>query len=529
MLGRGKMNRKGSWLWLVGVLCGVWFTAASVVPAEEPLRVKEKLNKVEKNNGIDFNDEQATQPGTVDVSKDQKYLTLTKTFKPPNDKWKFKPFDKTTIHVDIWKSPESTSLDRVIDNELEVQIRGVFHMPKNVGTYPLRGEGNLQPPASGGGGGPATDTEWHWAAMVLDAKVDLAICNGQSGAEVPEDKEESVGAFTVANLNNTDGDGKVDNVDDEVKATANGRDEVDLMRLILRKPEPDLGGKVTLKIVSGKVTLWKLPTKPKASEEKDREFDTSKLPLELWVEATDVSAKVRDIEIQMEYKGIMDTVRATAVWAEVTSVLHDKGDDFSKFSDLTTPPNNWFADSQLGNHIGLRPIDDKGIRNVILIQYTVLPNGIERCFSVKFDISRRRHEIAKLTDSYGQDYENAFVFSEMHEEPNDDGIEYDESTAPTSEGHLYVIDAPGLNELRVDWEKFSLRSTFQEFMRVSFDGDAPAGNQLLGSICSSYFDWNSFLTIRRDASKRPSWFRCNVEGKEEHAEGGVNQIGPTEE
>ena len=87
-------------------------------------------------------------------------------------------------------------------------------------------------------------------------KVDMDIANGQGGSLIDEDNEETPGAFTVANLNDTDGDGTVDKDDSDVSATANGRDEVDLMMLVLRKPEPDLGDKVKFKVVSGDVKIW---------------------------------------------------------------------------------------------------------------------------------------------------------------------------------------------------------------------------------------------------------------------------------
>ena len=89
-------------------------------------------------------------------------------------------------------------------------------------------------------------------------KVDLKIYNGQNAINpVADEKEETVGAFTVANLNDTDGDGVIDNVDNDVTATARGRNEVDLMKIIFNKPEPkDLKGKLRIRIVSGNVKIW---------------------------------------------------------------------------------------------------------------------------------------------------------------------------------------------------------------------------------------------------------------------------------
>ncbi len=176
-----------------------------------------------------------------------------------------------------------------------------------------------------------TDTD---TVTVLD-KVDLDIYHGQNGSLVPDDGEESGGATTVANLNDTDGDGRTDKDDTIVKkalttltasasqgattVTVNsvygyhvsdkiaistiwgsegeartiqsintetkvitltealsrayisdsevyhaGRDEIDLMKLILRKPGPNLGGNVTLKVVSGNVKIWENSNKAPA-------------------------------------------------------------------------------------------------------------------------------------------------------------------------------------------------------------------------------------------------------------------------
>jgi hypothetical protein len=39
---------------------------------------------------------------------------------------------------------------------------------------------------------------------------------------------------------------------------------------------------------------------------------------ELWVEARAFSANLRDVVIEMEYGGAKETVKATAIWAELT-------------------------------------------------------------------------------------------------------------------------------------------------------------------------------------------------------------------
>jgi hypothetical protein len=168
-----------------------------------------------------------------------------------------------------------------------------------------------------------------------DVTIDLDIHNGQAGPEVAEDKEETVGAFTVTNLNDTDGDGKVDAGDDdkEVKATPNGRDEMDLMQLVLRKPVPDLGGKAVLKVVSGDVKFWEKSTKE--TEITDREFATANLPRTVWVEVRAPSNALRDIVIELQYKECKDTVKATGIWVEKTRFRNDTDAGVDTPSNLT--------------------------------------------------------------------------------------------------------------------------------------------------------------------------------------------------
>jgi hypothetical protein len=90
--------------------------------------------------------------------------------------------------------------------------------------------------------------------------VNLTIFDGQFGAAVSEAEEETRGAFTVANLNDTDGDGIPDSKESFiVPANSNeGRHEVDLMKLVIEKPanmEPDT--EATLEITSHNALLWK--------------------------------------------------------------------------------------------------------------------------------------------------------------------------------------------------------------------------------------------------------------------------------
>jgi len=228
---------------------------------------------------------------------------------------------------------------------------------------------------------------------VTVVSVDLDIYHGQSGAMLLEGKEDDKhGAVTVANLNDTDGDGRADKDDDYVMeaevalsaaaakdATAitvgsvvgyaagdqigirrqdnssgelrtiqsinantitlteglgqayaindrvyhPGENERDLMALTLRKPSPALGGDVTL-TVTGAAKIWVYALKWTPVELTNNKkvwamADLLATGTTVWVEATEASSSLRDIELEWEYKGLKDIVKATALWVEKTT------------------------------------------------------------------------------------------------------------------------------------------------------------------------------------------------------------------
>ena len=178
--------------------------------------------------------------------------------------------------------------------------------------------------------------------------IDMTIFNGlfdwltqtpwSGGQPIAEDREVRIGAVTVANLNNTDGDyladgttERIDVEDDDVRPVNNsvvGRNEIDLMRLVIKKSAdltPTPANPIQLKQISGHVKLWWKPNKDSLVVMTNNEFafdqnndflgDTMTV---MYIEATSKSAAVRDIEFQLAYKTQRDTVKATAIWAEQT-------------------------------------------------------------------------------------------------------------------------------------------------------------------------------------------------------------------
>jgi hypothetical protein len=339
-------------------------------------------------------------------------------------------------------------------------------------------------------------------AKVTVLKVDLGIANGQGGSLLDEDKEETPGAFTVANLNDTDGDATIDKDDGDVSATANGTDEVDLMRILLHKPEPDLGDKVKLKVVSGDVKIWQQSKKVTQVTLTGGavEFNTSDLDKTLWVEARSKSGALRDIALELEYKGCKDAVKATGVWGDTTQSIHNTGDTYTIWTDITTPPKDRL--DYFGGAIGLRPIDAKGVRNVIAVQFTVYPSGIGNETGVKFDLTRRKHRGSWYQDGANPVQADIVTWPTQNEEANDDPIpEIDESSSPTATDHMYVEDVPGLgSDVRfADW--FIYRGNFQEYLRVRFDNVKPSGNTLEGSRCSPNYQWHGRHKLVPDGTK----------------------------
>ena len=163
--------------------------------------------------------------------------------------------------------------------------------------------------SGGGGGNGNTET----------GPVDLVIYNGQGGEAVPAAKEETVGAFTVANLNDTDSSQSGDNTQTSVPG------EKDLMKLELTRPTGAADtDDVTLTIGTG-VKLWKESTKETA--ETNLTCKASDLPKTLWVEATGGSVALRDIQLSLTCNGMSDTVKATAIWATLSGFRNENSDD----------------------------------------------------------------------------------------------------------------------------------------------------------------------------------------------------------
>ena len=326
-------------------------------------------------------------------------------------------------------------------------------------------------------------------SAVPQIQFDLDICDGQSSTALTTAVEWTQGAFTVANLNDTDSDGTPDADQHPVSG------EQDLMKVVIRVGRSGNGGAATLRVLNGgtRVRLWdtavkttqiglpyqfQIPasTDPQVGQWRYKAF---------WLEAHQRSDALRDIELEMEYKGDSDKVRATAVWAELEGVKHDAGD--TNWPDMTTPPANFV---QQFDGFGLRPITaQNGVANFIGFKFRLLPSGIGGKARVAFDITRQM-EGDVWVDGVARPQLHR-VFDPNDEEPNDDPDNTDESPRPTEADRIYSIDDPGLTGPQsAGAHSYSMRYNGREFVRVRFNGIRPSGNDVGGSRCSAKALWH---------------------------------------
>lgn len=472
--------------------------------------------------------------------------------------------------------------------------------------------------------GAQTPADYTTVALNVE-EPNMQIWNGQDAQypisdQKPKEKEAGGpkdighGAFTVANLNDTDGDGRIDwkDTDTEVIArsttvaqtaaigtktviianpegfqagdfvivgteptirkiesingttvildksltvalivgnqfTHPGRNEVDMMKLVIHRPNVIKPGEtMKLKIVSGDVAVWTVPTKgPLISTQvlgpgtSVAEFLAENIlagGLTLWVEARAVSKQLRDIELRLEYLGGSDTVNATGVWSTIGKVEHDRksaADLLAEFPDMLDPkkqPEDQQAivkdlRDNLGG-TGLRPINATiGVVNAILMQFTASPSGIHD-EPVFFDVSRRSESKGwTRVTAQGQwvldpDSKSIPLPPEL---PNDDGNDNDESDKLTAKDHIYALDAPGSpsanSGANVDGV---LRFDMREWVRVSFES-RPIGNNVGGSRASDYYQWHATHEVH---ANNGTWVRTTgddpeVASRNDVAPGGI--------
>ena len=378
-------------------------------------------------------------------------------------------------------------------------------------------------------------------------KIDLKLYDGLYGSYggdlVPNNKEWSEGGLTVANLNDSDGDGTIDNGDMVVKTIGgvNGsRDEVDLMKLEVTSTGnfPPKCQEVEL-VLEGPIEIWNLPTKESIA---NRVIPISSLPITVWVEAQQASAEVADIEIHAKVKGkTKDKVKATAVWVQferkyLTKGVGDNPSPATLGIDEPTLVNlieNIYKDN-LDQRYGIGPSSEfnqllysgtcptavynginAGYNAILMTEYHILPDNLKDIpgmLGVKFDFARQLDADENIIKYNGFMWEEHPIFpDEVYgdgiEGSNDDGENLDEDLTPSMFNKIYSYDAPGFsyhNNTYFDCTLGGIRTSyyhrnldFKEFARVSFNAQPEGDGLVQGSRCSNYVEWDTEYTVNR--------------------------------
>jgi len=170
-------------LWVTMVLvgtAGAWLVSRGL--AEETHQVKSKPDEVTKNDDIDKDDEEVVAPESV-TKVGETITIVSKTFTPPGT-MTFKKFPGTATRVDIETDPDSLSPSRDKDKLTEIKI-SVAQVPETAGSWPLKGEGNLQPPSGGEGYTP------HWSAKMA-RQIKMYVAYARYCAERADDQDVQV-------------------------------------------------------------------------------------------------------------------------------------------------------------------------------------------------------------------------------------------------------------------------------------------------------------------------------------------------
>ena len=341
---------------------------------------------------------------------------------------------------------------------------------------------------------------------ILRMKID--VYDGQDGEKVAEDKKVSRGAFTVANLNDTDGKFGVD-AQQLVKVTG----EKDLFRLDLKQPTPaDTPGNIILKIESAVgIETWKSSDKQFGREER-RSFSIAgtNWPVTMWVEGLGKSNVLRDTVIKVvsgDPEVTLNSATATFVWAEATGFRNKRTDDLwpeAKYP-LRTMYDLHFA--TLGIVYGGVDI---GVMYSMCMEFTVFPPGIGDVSGVKFDVTRQvantywslnfqtvRAEKSAFWpgtsdfNATGPTGMNVDLANDQLEDPPENAINNCDNDNTPENNKIYSLDGPGVKVNDGKWKEFVIRANFLEFVRVNFNGVEPKKQTSEGSSrCSPKKKWH---------------------------------------
>ncbi len=518
------------------VLCLVCLAKVSPrTPAGEAGHtVKTNKGEVKLDEKLNSRRRERVSAGSIKVMA--KTVILTKLFLPPDDKWEFEEFRKDQIigknpfklkFVDIIIASDGSGASASPEGKDKIDVTAT--VPKkgaSAGKFPLACEGNIKRAGGGGfigplgpGQKPPRLPEFHWAALVGVLKCNLQVHDGlMSRKALSEDEEETRGAFTIANLNDTDSDGKKDSDPKDIDVPG----EKDLIRLVINKPEPaDLRGTLVLSITGDRKRVRTWESSDKKKEDRRRKFNIGKIkkwPVTMWLEGLQPSKSLDGEEITLRHGRIeLDKAKVTFVWVDFVEAKHDRIDKLWKD---TGEPTKKLIDL-LGGKVGLGAPGGGivGIRNIIAFKFKALPVGVGTAKTktdfVKFD-SARQIEGKEWQEKGGELREIAsFKFPTTDDSVNDDPSDRAETNIPNAKGHLFTVDAPGAR-LRATADKEIWRENFREFFRVRFDDIKPSGGtpkrpKIDGTRCSPKHEWHLRHTWRR---RGRIWVRTTGDDKE---------------
>jgi len=374
----------------------------------------------------------------------------------------------------------------------------------------------------------------------------MTIYHGVSMVELPDADETSVGGVTVANLNDTDGDGVIDSGDPLISsggALFSGEDQDrDLMLLTLHRPLNCIAGKkITLSAVGagpGMVNVWKTPQKI-GRISLPKEYKCSELPIDVYVEIINYSNEARDIQLKMNYNGGEDLINVTAVWMKKTvawltrdecpdcPINPEAGKPGGRLASVDGPLENIInvtRISQGGSRYGhgydtSNGTSDVGFGGRILFEFLFYPLNIEpQLLGVKFDVARHRQTKGMRTlhgGVPGTDLPSLNKnFSEYSDVPNDDEGQNDEDNeaglTPAYDGfpagyRIYSWDRPGITNIFDAAEQYAFwvtKNNFREFSRIQIfnSTDWINPNARWGSRASEMYSWSNIYYTKSGSS-----------------------------
>lgn len=342
----------------------------------------------------------------------------------------------------------------------------------------------------------------------------------------------------MANLNDTNGNGVPDYQETNITQNHLGRNEVDLMKLVIRPRDAglNLSGNVTLRQISGNsIKLWSSPVKLSGTEVSlPMTVDAIDLPMTLYVEALEPSSTARDIVLEADFAGKTDKVSATAVWVGIEKIYHKNDDqiDMQLLSEFGCVESllNFNYDDDDNTYFGLgRPVSVvqfQGHPNNqtviqqkarILFQWQLVPANAYNL--IRIDGTRQRHtnnwrldlDLTSGPDCKFNHTTTPFPFNktpipENNELPNDDSSTgcIDEIT---NDGVFLTWDAPGIviNQEFLEGDSFPRflgygndKTNFLEWVRLApsytpriyFNPPGVRGGELIGSRASNKISWS---------------------------------------